>query len=551
MAGTPDRIGSSARATPQAEQPTGQEHGGPGGPAGPRSVASLALPALLLSVVLLPFLGKAFSFGEVFFLIVARQRLQDGLRPLPFRMVWGTEAYTFPGFHGPVSSYVLLPALLTPHPEVAAHLMAFLALGVALIATVRLARRLGLDDRSSSRAALLVASSPAVLALSSTAMPDVFSLACSTLGVERAFAWREAHRRRDAVASALGLALAVLFREHAVSLLPVLALGILWSGQEPRRSRLVALLPVVLGVLAWLALGWLSGSPVGSPGGLARLARSSAERTASNLLALFSYWGLATPLVLSWVLIRWRRLPWRLGLVCALALLLPVHAVFGQPAWVAAIIAASLMVFADIGRVVAGRKEDAFLLAWLFLAVPVAAYDHMAAKYLVASAPAAAILVARELSGKPPQRAGWTMGLAVAGGALLGLAIIRADAVMAELARRAAAELVKPQVALGKTVWCPAEWSFRWYGEEAGCRPFALRSTAARPGDLVVAARGREILSLRFPARRRLGTLRRRGGGGRIMSREVHAGFYSNHWGYLPWAWSGADLPSYGLWLIE
>jgi hypothetical protein len=40
--------------------------------------------------------------------------------------------------------------------------------------------------------------------------------------------------------------------------------------------------------------------------------------------------------------------------------------------------------------------------------------------------------------------------------------------------------------------------------------------------------------------------------GGRVMSLEAGAGFYSNRLGYLPWGWGGDDLlDRFDLWLLE
>ena len=73
--------------------------------------AALALAA----VVLLPFLGKAYTIDDPVFLREAQNVLRDPLHPSAFRMVWASarnlRASEFlPG--GPVAAYLLVPLAL-------------------------------------------------------------------------------------------------------------------------------------------------------------------------------------------------------------------------------------------------------------------------------------------------------------------------------------------------------------------------------------------------------------------------------------------------------
>jgi len=62
------------------------------------------------------------------------------------------------------------------------------------------------------------------------------------------------------------------------------------------------------------------------------------------------------------------------------------------------------------------------------------------------------------------------------------------------------------------------------------------------PGDLAVSSLNSigHAINL-FPKRKLLATMEDSTPGGRIMDKSLGSGFYSNPWGYLPWAW-GDDV---------
>jgi hypothetical protein len=143
-------------------------------------------------------------------------------------------------------------------------------------------------------------------------------------------------------------------------------------------------------------------------------------------------------------------------------------------------------------------------------------------------------------------------------GVALGVAILRADAAFAGLGRRAAAELIAPQVAAGHRVWFAGHWGFQWYAEKAGGRILTLTPPFPLPGDLLVISTRSEpggaildMLANRYPRATHLGRIEDASPGGRLMSAEAGAGFFSNAWGYLPWGWGKEPLDTFDLWRIE
>jgi hypothetical protein len=188
----------------------------------------------------------------------------------------------------------------------------------------------------------------------------------------------------------------------------------------------------------------------------------------------------------------------------------------------------------------------------LFAAVPVSVYQHMPAKYLLVSAPAAALLVGRALESRVRSGRWLKVGGTAVAGIVMGALIVQADAAFADLGRRSATELIRPHVAQGRTVWFAGHWGFQWYAEREGARCLALSGRQPAPGDLIVSSeKALGGVVTMFNPRTAVAAISDEAPGGRIMSRRGGAGFYSNAWGYLPWTWSDEVRDRYTLWRLE
>lgn len=518
-----------------------------------------ALPAILLAAaVLVPMAGKAFTIDDPLFLRQAQHALGDPLHPTSAVMVWSEVpqpmrlSQIMPG--GPVMAWLLVPTILAGGSEVVAHLTQLVLLVVALVAVAVLALRLEGDEQQARSAALLLAATPAVLGMAGTAMPDVAAMALGVLGVERLVAWRQQGHAVAGFAAAVTLALAPLARSHA-GLLVGLSVFLL----DPPWRAWRQWLPVGGAVALAAALLWLTHDPLGGSSDIARSAGlfSSVANLRSNLVAFGLHWVFVLPLALAWMIARAARF-WRspLPYACAFAASAVVAASpLGAWLWIAPAAGLGIAVVLDVFVEALQQRDRArvALAAWLVVALPVAVYLHFPSKYLVVSAPAAAILSARALA-TLPRRAGRALlvGL-VAAGAAFGLAILRADATFAGLGRRAAAELVAPYVARGERVWFNANWGFQWYAERAGARIVTRTPPHPRAGDLLVSAQQTVTgIPLRaFPRRELVATVSEDAPGGRIMSAPLGAGFYSNGWGFLPWAWGSGEVDRFELWRLR
>lgn len=516
-----------------------------------RQVLKASWPALLVAcAALAPLYDKAFTVDDTCFLRIAEHALSDPFDPAGFSYAWFDEPEPMSKYFtsGPIGAYLLVPTVAAGGAEWIAHLTGLAVLAVALLASVSLALRLEFSPYEASLTGLLVVASPVVLAMSSTNMPDVPALALITLGVERLCAWRDERRWHQAVVAALALGFAPLARAHTLLIWPVAAVLV---------RRRAALLPLAASVVVLLAAMRLTAGSAERTGDVVTAVRRYVNWDGRNALALASYFAATLPLALPWIALRHRVMSrWSMaaGAVAAGLAWLQLIRLEQRHAWyVAPLAGLAAAVLIDVASD-AWRRRDLVrgaLLAWLLAALPIVAYFHMAAKYLVPSAPAAALLLvlaARE------SRARWRSGVlafALLAGLTLGLLIARADAHFAGFARTAARELIAPRTRDGERVWFAGHWGFQWYAEQAGGRVLTRTPPFPRRGDVVVSATitdGAELVGV-VARRRHIDSLVDDRPGGRVMSGG--AGFYSNTWGYLPWAWSSNPIERYDVWRVE
>jgi hypothetical protein len=464
--------------------------------------ASRWRPALagtaLAAVILLPFLGKAYTIDDPVFLREAQHVLTDPLHPSAFEIVWSNEhrlrASAFlPG--GPAIAYLLLPLALADWQEWAGHLLMLGYFTLTIAGTVVLARRLGLTPWGQMAAGLLMASSPVALGMAGTVMPDLPATMFSVLGVERFLAWSEGRRRGTGIAAAVLLAMAVLTRVNLVVLV-----GVVWIWGLRQSLRPATPLLLAVGVLLGGFLVTSDPDPAGGTAASAAGMQLRLDRSAHHLLALLVAYLTTTPLA-------------------------PAMLALKRPA------------------------GTSLLWLWLLVPVPIIAYVHFAPKYVLPAVPAAALLTAvglQNLRGR-----GIVLALLATAGSVLGTLILRADARMSGLARAAAQELILPRVSSGAKVWFAGHWGFHWYAEAAGASPLSLDPPFPNPGDIVVASMvdrpGGLLCFMPRVLLQRWGSTARTG---QVMSRAANAGFYSDHWGLLPWAWGPPDDAPFRVWRV-
>jgi hypothetical protein len=112
------------------------------------------------------------------------------------------------------------------------------------------------------------------------------------------------------------------------------------------------------------------------------------------------------------------------------------------------------------------REASGLALAvWLWLPFAMIMYFHLPPKYHVPSSPAVALILVRAFRNVSPPWRRIAAPAVLAGGALCGILILRADAVLGGVARSAVQDLVAPLVRSGERVWIAGHWGFQWYAE--------------------------------------------------------------------------------------
>ena len=518
-----------------------------------------SLPALLLSAVcLLPYLGKAFLIDDPFFLQQAQYIRKAPLHPTMVDICWvsdnmcGPIAGTAP--NNLLMSYFLVPVVATGGHEWLAHLMQLFTLWIAIVATVSLAFRFGFSAFAACAAGLILAATPPVLAMASTAMPDTLAMSLGVIGIERLLAWRQEGKPIQALLGALALGLAAFTRLHMVLLWPCAALLLRDNGRVLDFKGWLALknrwLPLAAAVLVFGIAHALTHEPGTTIGPTQNWL--AAENVYRNSRAYLIDWILAMPLGLAWLILRNRHLRlWLLVAPCILA----IWTIWTRPLndlWTPLCACLGIVVLIDIFLWAFQGQEQRRILCALWLLLPLAAleYIHLPVKYLVVCAPAGALLIGDILPDSRWRIAAVT-GIAAAG-VIFGSMVLHTDAKFAEMGREAAVRLIAPRVAAGQRVWLASQWGFQWYALKAGARLLRPNDVLA-PGDYL--ARG-EVMEgwnetmKRLPPAVVAETYTVAGAGGRTMSSKDHAGLYSNNFGYgvLMWAWGSGEWNRYELW---
>jgi hypothetical protein len=505
----------------------------------------LAAPAIFLAaLLLLPFLNKPYSIDDPLFLREAKHALVDPAHPADFVQVWNVgdrQKLSQYLLGGTLPAYVLAPVAALGGAEWIGHLYQLLLLAAFLLAVVSVACRLGCDKHQASTVALLVAANPVTLGMAATCMPDVMATTFGMWGMDRILAFREQRLLRSGIAAACLFAAALLCRASTAPLLLVAAIY-LWP--EDRTSAPRYLWPVALAAL-------ITAAGLAAVGGAVH-SLTSVLFAPRNLVGYLCYQALAGPILLYGLLSQGRRFAFTVAAIAAAGFALSfVHASpnlfeYAIPG------AFGLCCVLAISHVAGEWRPQLPLLVWLGSGLIALPYVHMAAKYLLPGVPAAALLIVFHAARERQQRYPLTIALLVAVGWLAGAFIVFGDNALATSQRDAVNHIVAPRIRRGKQVWAGGQWAFIHYAEEAGAQPLANTPPLPQPGDEIVVSRldyygklnqlpiRKELLNTSFDSR--CGVF--------VLNRRFHAGFFSNRFGYLPFAFGCGELNAYDLYRV-
>ena len=176
------------------------------------------------------------------------------------------------------------------------------------------------------------------------------------------------------------------------------------------------------------------------------------------------------------------------------------------------------------------------------------------ARAVLPAAPAAAILLARELERARRPLAWSRAAIPLAASLALALAVAQADHALASSTRVAADTLVAryadmraaQRADMQGRLYFQGGWGFQQYMEEAGATRLDLRNLKLQPGDWVIARLNSNVVPLPQGEVLPIGRLDLPAGWGvTTLSLERGAGFYAALYGPLPYSFGPVPLQSY------
>jgi len=271
-----------------------------------------------------------------------------------------------------------------------------------------------------------------------------------------------------------------------------------------------------------------------------------------NIVGFLCFQALTGPLLAYWLLISGRK--FLAAAAALLALGLAVAAVSSSANLQQYAVPAALGIcFAAANLGLFREVPHALPLAlWLGSGLVAAPYVHMAAKYLLPGVPAAALLIVLHGARLDPRRFRFITALLIAAGGITGTVIVAGDATLARSQRAAVDQVVAPRIRQGSAVWAGGQWAFLGYAQKAGARPLANTPPLPQPGDFIVVSRLDYYGKLdSLPLRLDLVNVQRDDRCGVfVMNRRLSAGFYSNRFGYLPFALGCGELNRYDVFRV-
>ncbi len=546
-------------------------------------VRRLGLILGLLLAFTLPFSGKAFHIDDVYFVEVAQNILRDPWRPfagavaledIDYRVFAGEKECpnTFDAMaHPPLVPYAIAAiAAATGGPRERSLHLGFLVFAVvAAAAMYDLARRF---TEGPLEATLLLVSAPIFLLSAGSLMTDMPALAFSLSGLALFVRGVDGARPAEVGAAGILIGLATLTRYSTLTMVALLLVYALTKGRW--RAALPALGAAGLVFASWAAqnLAVHGALHVVASARHYRLffegqsfdALALVRKTLGDAAALGGTTFAAAGLLL---LTRTRRRLQVFGLAGLAAFVVFLLAPKGierlatyrglEILAVCACFAAGVLLVVEaigsareeiVGAAGARRRDTRVLAFWLGLNLVAAILllPFGAARYVLPALPPLVLLLVRRWQGALTA-GGWArpvVALIVLQGLGLGGVLALADAELADRYRSVARQVRQDHP--GRRLWFVGEWGFRYYMGTIG--GLYLRSTDESPGvgDLIVrpviagmhevspGVRRRAVRTQEIPLHSRWPV--------RLMSFEAKAGYYSHHWGYLPWALSHAPL---------
>ena len=527
------------------------------------AIPPILIPILAPVVLLLPFVGRAFSIDDPLFLWMAKQILKHPGDPYGFLVNWSERQLPMWRMmqNPPLDSYYIAGVgRVAGFGEIALHLAFLLPAVAASLGTYMLARRFCSRPVEAVLAAVLT---PAFLVCGSTVMCDMMLLAFWVWAIHLWVTGVSDNRPWLLVIASVLITAAAFTKYFGAVLIPLLLVYAL-AKRRPSWAILSLILPIV--VLAayqhWTKSAYGRGLVLDAAGVAKGYWSMLGDSLRSKLIVGLAFAGGCLASVIFHGPLIWTRrvlAAWA-GVVVGLLLLLscmknlgdyPLTMVAQRTTLIAhigifAVGGLSLLVLA-VTDVLAKRDADSVLLTlWLIGTLAFASLFNWTVngRVLLPIAPVMGILIMRAVERRPhiparlPFAAAWILSGFVA------LAVAQADSQQAN-SQRVAARTIPEQYTAGGTTWFEGHWGFQYYFEPTGARPVEFDKPKLVPGDVLITPvnnccntpppRGSGSFATEVPTSRWVAT----------MSGPAGTGFHSHAYGPVPYAFGLATPDTY------
>jgi 4-amino-4-deoxy-L-arabinose transferase-like glycosyltransferase len=540
------------------------------------TAAVLILTAVTLTC-LVPFSAKAFHIDDTLFLRAARHIQDHPLDFYGFLYNWeGQEAQMVEVMKNPplASYYIALVAACFGWSELPLHLAFLLPAVAAALGTYRLALLFCSRPLLAALAAVLT---PVFLVSSSNIMCDTMMLAFWVWAMDFWVRGVRADNTTSLAVAAIFVVLCSMTKYFGISLLPLMLVYAYSKKRTFGRWALFLLIPVIfLACYEWGAVTLYGRALLTDAGAYARSYRAlQPSGLVEKAVTVLSFTGGCLFTALCYSPLLWRRRTLAIGCVLAVLILTGLLLLL-QPLGKFSLYDASGVKWLSVSQIalftVAGisvlgvamaehwrlrTAETLLLLLWIAGTFVFAGFLNWTVngRSILPMAPAVGIVLALRLDrGAGTERPGmsWQLLLPLAPAVLIALLVTRADYLLAQSSRSAAATIHRDFAGNPGSLWFQGHWGFQYYMESLGEKPLDFSSPRLAPGDRVVVPSNnsfvrplpQEIAQLErvyaFPAGTWLAT----------MNGLQGAGFYADAWGPLPFVFGSVPHEEYYILMV-
>ncbi|GMV93810.1 MAG: hypothetical protein AMXMBFR82_35880 [Candidatus Hydrogenedentota bacterium] len=530
----------------------------------PRDISNIVLGALIGALApvlcLAPFVTRAFHIDDPMYIWTAQHLHANPFDFYGFDVNWDgfIKSAAQENKNPPlVSYYMAVVAAFTGWSELALHagfLIPAAALGLGIYF---LAKHFCSHPVISTLIAIFT---PAVLVSGSSVMSDVPML---TLFVWAIILWLrglESDNTKWLFAAGFAIAAAALTKYFGIALVPLLAV---YTASRLRKAGWwIAALAVP--VLVMIAYEWVMWFHYGTGGllnaaGYAGASQTPGRRMAALLVGLTFTGGCMSPIVFFAPLFKIRYLPVVAVCVSVIVVLLfsaapAFQTMLAQSApeqsWWIAVQAAlfataglTVMIVVALDWIEKRDADSTLLVLWVLGTFVFSVFLNwsVTSRTILPMVPPVAILIVRRLEmlqDRGERIPGWHWYAPLVPSLILALAVAWADARLANSARDAAQRFGREMAHYSHNVYFQGHWGFQYYLEVEDAEPVAYGQTDFRAGDAIINPINNTSV---WPVDESLIASRFAGSfsGPRwitTMSRPLGAGFYTDLWGPLPFA---------------